>query len=412
MRHNNQLRSYHGLSDDVTALVSILTAAVTAVSIATIVHWKFGGHVRRCHRSKGTLQEDTYYLNRCHNVRLSLSKPRHSGFRVVALLVLETGEMIFGSNDEPAVSIAGALCAERAALLSYRIQYMSGSTPSIVAIYIVSDHPHQAITPGCLCREYMYGHPAIDPIRVRIVLQSANRSSSPVQVSLCDLYPYPSILARDCPNVTTAMQISKFHAQNLIDWNTIPPGTSPILWSHIQRLRRAGLEYLQTQSEEIYTNADIYPIAFVASILIYDDHVDDGDNLASSSVSEPTIVFATQISTLEYGCTQDAVCRVLAKISTNQNPQKKTTGAARNPNTSMVVLQMDSNGVPHAPFAAARSVLTEYYHHSASSFHVVVYDGTQSPSQKTIQVVPVTALAPASPQIVVQRDNHGADTSS
>jgi cytidine deaminase len=419
--HHHPLRSsFNDISNDKSVWVSMLaSAAVTAVVCiaATIVHKKYSPH-----RSQRNFQVDTYYLDRCHDVRLRLTKPRHSGFRVVALLVLETGEMIFGTNDEPAVSIAGAVCAERAALLSYRIQYMTNGNnsstnstaapppppPSIVAVYIVSDHPHQAITPGCLCREYMYGHPAIDPMRVRIVLQSADQTSSPLQVSLCDLYPYPSIFARDCPNVTKAMEISRFHTQNHIDWNAIPPGMSSILWSQIQRLRRASLVYLQTQQDEYSTTStmEIYPIAYVASILINDNDYANHDNAAA--VSEPTIVSATQVPTLEYGCTQDAVCRVLAKISdsiTNQNPKIGAHDPSHHRPCSMVLLQMDSNGVPHAPFAAARSLLVEYYHHPFQkhdhtqpnhSFHVIVYDGTKP----QLRIVPVAALAPESPQII------------
>ena len=127
-------------------------------------------------------EQDIGDLISAHRYRLSITPPRQSSFRVVAILFYELSSSdddgdgrrwrrrhsVVGTNDEPC-TISGSLCAERAALLQLRF------VPNLVRIsrvVIVTDSS-QPISPGMLCREFMSSHPAIDPATLEIVLGSA-----------------------------------------------------------------------------------------------------------------------------------------------------------------------------------------------------------------------------------------------
>ena len=130
-------------------------------------------------------EEDIADLISTHRYRLSLTPPRQSSFRVVAILFYELSDddndgndqgrnanpdrhFVVGTNDEPC-TISGSLCAERAALLQLRFV---PNLRRITKVVIVTDSP-QPISPGMLCREFMSSHPAIDPTTLEIVLGSA-----------------------------------------------------------------------------------------------------------------------------------------------------------------------------------------------------------------------------------------------
>jgi hypothetical protein len=109
-----------------------------------------------------------------HKYRLSLkAPPRQSCFRVVAVVffsVVVNGELrseryhVVGTNDEPH-SIAGSICAERAALMQLRF---IPNLESITKIVIVTDDA-DSVSPGMLCREFMASHDKI-PWDVPIIL--------------------------------------------------------------------------------------------------------------------------------------------------------------------------------------------------------------------------------------------------
>jgi cytidine deaminase len=116
---------------------------------------------RQCLRSssgsersnKTVKQDDAFYLQQAHEMRLALQKPLHSDFRVVALLLMDDGSVIKGANDEPSPTLSGALCAERGAFLRLRVQELQlGTKRQVQTVYIVSD-AIQPIPPGTLCRE-------------------------------------------------------------------------------------------------------------------------------------------------------------------------------------------------------------------------------------------------------------------
>eukprot|EP00562_Extubocellulus_spinifer_P023064 CAMPEP_0178628630 /NCGR_PEP_ID=MMETSP0698-20121128/9524_1 /TAXON_ID=265572 /ORGANISM="Extubocellulus spinifer, Strain CCMP396" /LENGTH=187 /DNA_ID=CAMNT_0020267893 /DNA_START=149 /DNA_END=709 /DNA_ORIENTATION=+ len=138
------------------------------------------------------VEQDITDLIAAHRYRLSLTPPKQSNFRVVALIFYEltsetdsescnettatttcksisTGSnkrrYVVGTNDEPC-TISGSICAERAALLQLR--FLPNVT-QITKVVIVTDSP-QPISPGMLCREYMSSHDKIDIDTMDIVL--------------------------------------------------------------------------------------------------------------------------------------------------------------------------------------------------------------------------------------------------
>ena len=109
-----------------------------------------------------------------HQYRLSLqTPPGQSFFRVVAVVFFsrvvdgkrrDERYHVVGTNDEPH-SLAGSICAERAALMQLRF---IPDLEEITKVVIVTDHV-DAISPGMLCREFMASHNKI-PWNVPIVL--------------------------------------------------------------------------------------------------------------------------------------------------------------------------------------------------------------------------------------------------
>ena len=109
-----------------------------------------------------------------HKYRLSLqSPPKQSCFRVVAVVffsIVVNGVRrperyhVVGTNDEPH-SIAGSICAERAALMQLRFM---PNLESITKIVIVTDDA-DSVSPGMLCREFMASHDRV-PWDVPIIL--------------------------------------------------------------------------------------------------------------------------------------------------------------------------------------------------------------------------------------------------
>ncbi|KAL7467188.1 hypothetical protein ACHAXS_007444 [Conticribra weissflogii] len=91
-----------------------------------------------------------------HKYRLFLTTlPSQSSFRVVAIVFFSRSGRnerfhVVGTNDEPH-SIAGSICAERAALLQLRF---IPDLEAITKVVIVTDEA-DAISPGMLCREFM-----------------------------------------------------------------------------------------------------------------------------------------------------------------------------------------------------------------------------------------------------------------
>jgi len=385
--------------------------------------------------------DDAHYLAECQSLRQRLSPPRHSGFRVVALLLLKDGSTIAGANDEPAVSLGGALCAERAALLAYRVRYGRCCKPQITTIYIVSDHPTTALPPGCLCREYLYGHPAVDPATTRIVLQAAascpdddgdepTSMSTPTPIrcfTLQELHPYPSAYAR-CRSTAACVELCQRQLQPRLVafWqdkhslccqvvepiSKLPWSTWKRLVDRAQQAATGGAADNEHSSDDNNNNNDNIvppPIPYGAAALV----VEQQQITTNGGHPQSTRYIATvhQMPAQEYGCTQDAVCALLLSIrfrkqqhefaadseENNNHPHSNSSSSSSQDTTTTIqaLVQTDPWGVPHAPLAAARSLLVE--HPGYGEVPVLVLTSSE------IRVVRAADLVPWVPQLIIAR---------
>lgn len=265
------------------------------------------------------IHDDAFYLQQAQRLRLQLDPPRQSHFRVVALLLLENGTIVAGANDEASPSIAGAICAERAALLRYRSQL---ETLPIQAIYIVTD-ADRVVPPGTACREYLHGHPATGD-ETRIVLQSQHEHSRPWILTLPELHPYPSIYAR----MTVEEQVA--------------------FGSKHEELIERELEHVKIKGlfeDQVYRLLESAHQAALEDDLDVLHAVRYGAAVAVEREAKVDILTAHQIKALEYSSTLDAVCQLASKLERGD--------------TVLAWVMVDQFGIPHAPFCAARSFLTE-----------------------------------------------------
>ena len=213
-----------------------------------------------------------------HKYRLSLdSVPSQSSFRVLSLFfyqpysssnnsqqnsLLESNEsndnfddydpfehFVVGTNDEPC-HIGGSICAERAAMVQFRlIPYRQ-----ITHIVIVSDAPSE-ITPGCLCREFMASNPKI-PWDVPIILSGSQCKYCHNKITLGDTEttsPFPENITNDTDEEKSStscnpcsIKSSSRHDKNTNEFRHQDGDHDPDLCQH---------DYLH----EITTLRDIYP---------------------------------------------------------------------------------------------------------------------------------------------------------
>jgi cytidine deaminase len=303
------------------------------------------------------IHNDSYYLKHAHQIRLSLDPPSQSNFRVVCILLLENGSVTVGTNDECTPNINGSICAERAALLAYRMQF---TKQSIFRIYIVTDS-ETPIPPGTLCREYLHGHFATRPETV-LVLQSKELSSIPWIVSLKELYPYPSIYSGHSAQEQLALgsRLEASMEQEIVRLlSSVMVPTNLLLMLTDQLVIRRLLQAAHQASLEDDRDA-LHPIRYGAAMVMQcGGGGDDDDRLE--------ILQASQKKALEYGSTQDAVCQLLALLNMKERrhgggaiTNKKQQQDDNSPIQVLCIVQVDQFGIPHVPFAAARSMLVEH----------------------------------------------------
>jgi len=305
-------------------------------------------------------QLDDLYLQRAHQLRLALDPPRQSNFRVVACLLLDNGTTIFGTNDEPSPCLSGAICAERAAFLEYRRMYPSNisstsTSPMVKKIYLVTD-AQRPVPPGTACREYLHGHTSVTDV-TRVVMQSSDPTSPTWTLTMAELFPFPSIYA----GMTAAeqweygmsleedmeLQIGDFSTGNINSGTSSGiPGMFP---DQILRLIEAAHQASLRDDLDV-----LHPIRYGAAMALSRPHQPGG--------SGGTIEFiqASQVKALEYSCSQDAICQmapaILQATRHSNNNSNGPHGAVR----ILALVQVDQFGIPHAPFAPARSFLVEH----------------------------------------------------
>jgi cytidine deaminase len=310
--------------------------------------------------------DDAVYLRQAHEFRLSLQKPIHSEFRVVALLLMDDGSIIEGANDEPSPTLAGSICAERGAFLRLRVQEsQEGTKRQVKTVYIVSD-ASKPVTPGTLCREYMYGHAACSP-ETRVVLQSApsKEDSWPWILTLRELYPYPSIYMG--LNVKAQLQLGSLYANEHVQ-DDASLELSGLSHNEIDRLVEAAQKATDFDDRDVL-HAMRYGAA--AALLMEDNRIE--------------IVSASQRKAVEYGASLDAVTQLVPQLFQPDGTRQKV----------LAITLVDQFGVAHAPFAAARSFLAE--HSFGNSFCVLIARGENGSLYR--KAVPAIDLAPFVPPI-------------
>eukprot|EP00980_Cylindrotheca_fusiformis_P002105 scaffold473_cov132-Cylindrotheca_fusiformis.AAC.10 len=356
-------------------------------------------------------REDKEDIQLANELRLSLSKPSQSSFRVLALLFYstssteegakyclppwvaqktKTGERtyIVGTNDEPGF-MGGAICAERAAMVQLRF------VPSfrITKLVICTDST-EPISPGMLCREFLAGHDSV-PWDVRVLctgcictkcskrdeelwfVPEGDRGSSHcldgsehvvprLETTLSALYPYPSPYTRltSSESVTLGVEYS-----NSVQLESLRDG----LQDDDTAKRLLELAILEARSN--HSDGDTHPIQFGAAVAFADG----------------TIVTSHQSSALEYGCTLDAVSQLVPHFVNDKSM------------IPVVLVQADQYGIAHTPFAPARSFLSE---HGYGDCRVLLHDAPDVSDIGTwsLRTIPVADLAPTAPTWTTSTD--------
>jgi cytidine deaminase len=383
---------------------------------------------------------DAVYLQRAQQLRRSLTPlPRLSQFRVVAIVTLSNGELLVGANEEASPSLSGAICAERAALGQYRTQYGANKRrPTVCTIYIVSDS-NQALAPGNLCREYMYGHEATDAT-TRVVMQAATSDEEDNQkkclprtkaiattTTLGELYPYPSIYSGLTVNEqwNLGQSLSQLIPSLLVSAETdlvvLPPdavlmssslsgGTdeNSSSFQHtlttttlLHRLVDSALAAAATDNRD-----DVFDIRYgaAAAVLVLDTTTTKNGNHSKKKIIQ--FISSSQVKSLEYGASQDALCQLWALCAKSFCLDD-----------ILALVQVDQFGIPHSPFAPARSVWVENggghipvflldQGHCDDGLLLLLLDDTDTPPKSSsptmnntrLLAVSMTALSPFVPQ--------------
>lgn len=312
-------------------------------------------------------EQDLKDIALAHRYRLSLTtSPTQSSFRVVAIVFYkdtfssfactsdppfpvanntsqDKRQYVVGTNDEPGGFIGGSICAERAALVQLR--FLPNS--KVTKIVIVTDHT-KPISPGMLCREFMAGHAAV-PWDVLIVLAGSKHINDGgdyviTKTTLRQLHPYPSPYAR-----LTAPQANEF-GTTFAKRKAERKNEEEIIETTVAESSVRQLMIAAQKASLNDTLTSLHPIQYGAAVLL-----DDG-----------TIVSGHQKKALEYGATLDAVSQLVPLIEQS---------VAR----PVALVQVDANGIAHAPFASARAYLSE---HGYGDCRILVHANQQVESSK------------------------------
>jgi len=392
--------------------------------------------------AKATATEDMDDLFLAHRYRLSLVPPRQSSFRVVALIFYQRDEdlliagtaapghtivprisegrangkspqrrYVVGTNDEPC-SISGSICAERAAMLQLRFV---PNLSSITKLVIVTD-AEGFISPGLLCREFLFSHLLIDPDSMPVVLGgsvcahsgydisghstgletlkellSVNHSKRHdfrrVRTTLRELYPHPSPYTR--LSSREAMEEGQRHTTR----NSGASGRVMKCRSSLM-VRPNGMTAeeamrlllrLAIQASARDDRPELHPIKYGAAVLF----------------SDGSTASAHHKKALEYGCSLDAVGQLAQTVEDKCTPSSSADSAVNILRTlirPILLLQCDQYGVIHAPFAVGRAYLQE---HGFGDCLVVVQDRHISDDgcHECVLFVKANELAPSTPAV-------------
>ena len=409
-------------------------------------------------------EQDIGDLISAHRYRLSITPPRQSSFRVVAILFYELSSSdddgdgrrrrrhsVVGTNDEPC-TISGSLCAERAALLQLRFV---PNLARITRVVIVTDSA-QPISPGMLCREFMSSHPAIDPATLEIVLGSAVCSRCGLDLSgpgvgssslgdlegqccsvpatedtrhdfrrtrttLADLYPHPSPYVR--LTAKEAEEVGSAYAQRT--FSSFEEVT--LIQELVSRGRFVPDDVIEEDLDEmlVLIDADVreekeMPLVRRRQRKLYLSKLDATRYLLHLAQKASQRDSRTALHPLRYGAavlfsdgsTATAYqkkaleygCSLDAVTQLAQAIEDKG-GESGDPRPCVLLLQADQFGVLHAPFAPGRAYLSEHGHGDCD---VAVYgaplESIKGQEDAPIVLVAVKDLTPSAPDIWANQD--------
>ena len=327
--------------------------------------------------------------------KAELPPPRQSGFRVVAELTydVETGlgvdapatlpssdyrqprdsspqwgkwardsaaggqapERVFGANYEGGPHIGVCCCAERCALGVLRLRERRGQSIKLRCCYIATDSA-VCITPGALCREFLH---SIAGDNLRVVL------AADTPQTVADLTALVATNASDAdPSTPKAYHVLPEAGNGSAGDEGLQIMALGTLWplASVYSLLDASQQLTLGASLEpsiAATLAESLPAELVAAhaIAVAATSRDDRDALhrmryAAVAVDAVGAVIATshQRKAVEYGCTPDPVCNLIALVET---VEAGATPVAH-------ILLVDQFGVCHAPWSAARALLSEH----------------------------------------------------
>lgn len=270
------------------------------------------------------------WVNLCHQQRRRRKNlPTQSSFRVAALVTyrLDGNDKllhVIGHNDE-ACNLRNSCCAERAAFLELAGR-AGGSKVEVVGVYITSDAPH-ALTPGALCREYMYSSPWTSPA-MAVYMEGEDGPCSRQYGTLAQLWPFASPYTQ----LDRAGQLAAGKAlrdKTLGDLRALDGDEALVYHSAVAACRADCRQ-------------DVHPVSYGAAVVF----------------ENGAVAAASQVKATEYGCSLDAMCQLAPAISNSASPPK-------------MLCMVDHLGVLHAPFSAARAFLIEHGHGKA---RVLVHD--------------------------------------
>ncbi len=322
-------------------------------------------------------ENDVKFVELLNKGRLELFEaPSQSEFRVYAILVLisEDGtlSLVEGANTESGY-IGGSICAERSALA--KLRFIQNPKIKLIGVVTDSDFP---VSPGALCREYLTSHAGLD---TPVVM--ANASGDKISHCLLgELWIHPYLYRT-------------IRRKELIPF-------AQAFASKMPTVNDLAISF--PQAVEVYTaarkvrknikNADIHPIVLTAAVLY----------------SNGTIETSYQLNGIEYGCTSDAVTQLLHQMEkyrycvscgspsgyASASGSGVSGGEGESDNTQsdgetmssivsvsdvadsaggvvkpVLIVMVDQFGIAHAPFAQARSLLSE---HDYGEVKVLVHD--------------------------------------
>lgn len=293
--------------------------------------------------------------------------PEQSAFRVycvIAYVDAATGRRghICGSNAE-ATFIGQSICAERSACVQLR---ELPDTVRVSEVYVVSDNEHASLTCGVLCREFLLSYCGAD---TRCYF--ASKSGAHVRsFTLKEMYPYRSLYTG-----TKGRDAAAFAAQvSQVATKPLAGGSAAFFPEDAEqgRLRRALFSEALALAERDSHLDWLHPMRYAAGILL-----SDGTKHAT-----------WQRRALEYGNTLDAVSALLPEV------EASCRAGAR----PVFAVMVDQFGLLHAPFAPARSLLSERGMRDLL-FAVHDYWSPNAAAPHPIVTVPVRDLVPDAPDM-------------